>query len=203
MLQSTMPIQAAIVGQLSKESWVKIWYSLHMQWIQIMYGLFLCQLDRRPWWWKIYIRILYVSLWWWSSQLEEQKSDVCGIIHSDCRSRVHGTGQCCTGSNLDARSSWLTTWRMDQPSRQWFWKTISISKNPQFLGQTKHIEIKYHFIWEQVKVLSYWGNGSRYADERTYWRQIIIKLAGVRIKAASKWEEVLEITLWYCVHFLL
>ena len=28
---------------------------------------------------------------------------------------------------------------------------ISMSKNPQFHGRTKHIEIKYHFIREQVK----------------------------------------------------
>ena len=27
---------------------------------------------------------------------------------------------------------------------------ISMSKNPQFHGRTKHIEIKYHFIQEQV-----------------------------------------------------
>ena len=42
---------------------------------------------------------------------------------------------------------------------------ISMAKNPQFHGRTKHIEIKYHFIRDQVKkavielkyVLSDWG----------------------------------------------
>ena len=29
-------------------------------------------------------------------------------------------------------------------------KTISMAKNPQFHGRSKHIDIKYHFIREQV-----------------------------------------------------
>jgi hypothetical protein len=28
--------------------------------------------------------------------------------------------------------------------------TISISKNPMMHSKTKHISIKYHFVWEQV-----------------------------------------------------
>ena len=28
--------------------------------------------------------------------------------------------------------------------------TISMAKNPQFHGRSKHVAIKYHFIWEHV-----------------------------------------------------
>ena len=79
---------------------------------------------------------------------------------------------------------------------------ICMAKNPHFHGRTKHIEIKYHFIWEKVLdeiiEVKYCPTNDRHAKKNTINHDKLARLhdlAGVKEmkdQSACKWQGVLE-----------
>ena len=86
----------------------------------------------------------YLLKGWWCSY------HLAAILHCPVYSwsRICDIGRSCTRSSL-AKS---TQSRIDKKGSTCNdkWSTIAIAINSQFHGRVKHINIKYHFIWEQV-----------------------------------------------------
>jgi hypothetical protein len=80
-----------------------------------------------------------------------KKETIIGIsIYS--RGRVYCNNTCCTQVLWMKQTLTDIQVEYDEPIPIYFDNTsaINISKNPVMHSKTKHIPIKYHFLWEQV-----------------------------------------------------
>ena len=139
--------------------------------LRCTHSLFRSRLGGRHWRQKIHIQVHVLHCWRTCIVAEQEAEHSCPFNRW---SRVCGTLKCCSGVCVDEDSlrrlnSELgnsrkepTTIMEDNQS------CFVMAKNPQHHGRSKHIDIKYHFVWELVEnetiKLKYYSTKEMIAD---------------------------------------